>query len=174
MTGRILGAACALAIGFAVPGHAVAQARLTPEIPKPVEIGEAWHSDVTVVAIAPDGTWGVATEPSSSRAIANAIGDCRTRYQRAIGCGHRITSIRAGWSLAIRCGDNTIVVAARSLREAEQHAADRELELRQAYAPDMPPCVRVVSVDPSGAVVAPDVTELLRAVMARSSGVASR
>ena len=38
-----------------------------------------WDKDVTLVAIAPDGTWGVATEPFIGRAIANAIADCKKK-----------------------------------------------------------------------------------------------
>jgi hypothetical protein len=126
-----------------------------------------WDTDITVVAIAPDGTWGVATEPFINRAIANAIADCKNKYQSKIGCGSRITSIRGGWSIGKRCGDRSIFVAEESLAKAEQAAINREIELRQLYAPDMPPCVRVMSVDPNGDVVAPDVADLLRIVMER-------
>jgi len=121
-----------------------------------------WDKDVTLVAIAPDGTWGVATEPFIGRAIANAIADCKKKYQAKIGCGSRITSVRGGWSLGKRCGDRSIFVAEESLAKAEQAATDRETELRQLYAPDMPPCVRVMAVDPKGDVVAADVADLLR------------
>ena len=126
-----------------------------------------WDKDVTLVAIAPDGTWGVATEPFIGRAIANAITDCKKKYHGKIGCGSRITSVRGGWSLGKRCGDRSIFVAEESLAKAEQAATDRETELRQLYAPDMPPCVRVMSVDPNGDVVAPDVADLLRLVTQR-------
>jgi hypothetical protein len=120
--------------------------------------------DYTVVAIAPDGTWGVAIEPFINRAIANAIADCKNKYQSKIGCGSQITSIRGGWSIGMRCGNRSIFVAEATMAKAEQAAINRETELRQFYAPDMPPCVRVMSVDPNGYVVAPDVADLLRVV----------
>ena len=125
---------------------------------------EYWQKDITVVAIAPDGTWGVATEPTTGAAITNAIADCKKKYQSKIGCGSWITTIRGGWSIGKRCGNRSIFVAEGSLAEAEQAATNREVELRQLYAPDMPPCVRVMSVDPNGYVVAPDVADLLRVV----------
>src|SRR5262249_54192023 len=96
-----------------------------------------WQKDVTVVAIAPDGTWGVATEPRTGRAIANAIADCKNKYQSKIGCGSRIITVRGGWSKGKRCGDRSIFVAEESLAKAEQVATDQETELRQLYAPDM-------------------------------------
>jgi len=120
--------------------------------------------DYTVVAITPDGTWGVATDPITGRAIANAMADCKNKYQSKIGCGSRIITIRGGWSIGMRCGNRSIFVAEETLAKAEQAAINRETELRQFYAPDMPPCVRVMSVDPNGYVVAPDVADLLRVV----------
>jgi hypothetical protein len=127
---------------------------------------DEWN-DITVVAIAPDGTWGVATEPNLHRAINDAIGDCKRKYERKIGCGSQITSVVSGWSLGKRCGNYVIFVAEKSLAHAEQAATNREAELRQLYAPNMPPCVRVMSVDPHGNVVAPDVAELLRILVDR-------
>lgn len=42
------------------------------------------------------------------------------------------------WSLALRCGNENIIVAERSLAAAEQLARKREGELRRLYVPDMP------------------------------------
>jgi hypothetical protein len=104
------------------------------------ERGRYWQKDITVVAIAPDGTWGVATEPTTGHAIANAIADCKKKYQSKIGCGSRITTIRGGWSIGMRCGNRSIFVAEETLAKAEQAAINREIELRQLYAPGMPLC----------------------------------
>jgi hypothetical protein len=114
-----------------------------------------WSKEVTVVAIAPDGTWGVAIESNVNRAITDAIDHCRRKYHRKIGCGSELTIVAAGWSLGKRCGNRVIFVAAKSLAQAEQAATNREAELRRLYAPDMPPCVRVMSIDPRGNIVAP-------------------
>jgi len=136
-------------------------------VPPPASADDDGQKDVTVVAITPDGTWGVATEPTTGRAIANAIADCKSKYRSKIGCGSLITLVRGGWSIGKRCGNRSIFVAEPSLAQAEQAAINREIELRQLYAPAMPPCVRVMSVDPNGDVVAPDVADLLRIVTER-------
>lgn len=107
----------------------------------------------TVLTMAPDGSWGAATSLSTNRAIAGAIVNCKTMSQSEIGCGANFTAIRAGWSLGIRCGRENIIMAAKTLADAEQAAVNREIELRQLYVPDMSSCQRVVTVDPQGAIV---------------------
>ena len=108
---------------------------------------------VTVLTLARDGAWGTATEDSISRAIAFAIRDCKAMSQRLLGCGATYTTIRSGWSVAVLCGDETIIAAAAQLADAERMAIKREIELREVYRRDMPPCSRVATVNPNGAVV---------------------
>jgi len=124
----------------------------------------------TILTMAPNGSWGAATDDSVSAALAAAIARCNGRHQRAIGCGALFTTIRGGWSLGIRCGRENILASERTLAEAEQAAIDREVELRRLQGADMPPCVRVVSVDPSGTIVAPYAADLVRMVMHRQDG----
>ena len=114
-----------------------------------------WTKDVTVLTIAPDGTWGVGTEAFINGAIAQAIADCKRKYRGEIGCGYRQVSIRAGWSLVFRCGSENIIVAEPSLAAAEQMARTQEYELRAKYVPNMPACVRTVTVDPRGMIASP-------------------
>ena len=121
----------------------------------PVATPAVAADDWTVLTMAPDGSWGTATSFSINEAIAAAIVNCKIAYQHEIGCGAVSTTIRAGWSLGIRCGRENIVVAQRTLADAEQAARDREAELRWRYALDMPSCRRLVTVDSSGAIVAP-------------------
>ena len=106
------------------------------------------QDDWTVVTMAPDGAWGSATEPSVGHALAKAIGNCKAMSGTEIGCGAQFRAIQAGWVLATRCGDRNIVVAERRLADAERAARKRETDLRQLYAPDLPPCRRVLTVDP--------------------------
>jgi hypothetical protein len=106
--------------------------------------------DWTVVTAAPDGTLGVATAAAPGEAIAQAIRNCTRIFRERIGCGAQFKAVRAGWILAIRCGASNIIVAEPLLRDAERLAADREAELRRLYAPDLPPCRRVLTVDPQG------------------------
>ena len=134
-------AACALAVSFGALDTAFARTN-------------ALEEHFTVLTMAPNGSWGAATDISVNSAIARAIANCKTMSRESIGCGAYYTTIRGGWSLGIRCGRENIVVAAADLVEAEQAAANRERELRQVYVLDLPACARVVTVDPHGAVIA--------------------
>jgi len=106
-----------------------------------------WMLDYTALTLAPDGRWGTATEPYIYQAIAGAIANC-TKSGKP-GCGAYLSTIRAGWSLGLRCGDHIIVVAERTLADAERIARRRESQMRIGPAS---PCIRVVTVDPSGRV----------------------
>jgi hypothetical protein len=71
-----------------------------------------------------------------------------------LGCGAQFSVIRNGWIVAYRCGDRNILAAERVLADAEQAARERESELRTSYAPNLPPCRQVLTVDPRGEVAA--------------------
>src|SRR3954447_11332911 len=125
MRERILrAAACAISISVAGVSASSAQTALSPTPPLPTHTNAEWAKDVTVLAIAPDGTWGVATEPFVHQAFAKAIAHCESKYRHQIGCGYRTTSIRAGWILVMRCGGENIVASAKTLPLTEQAAID--------------------------------------------------
>jgi hypothetical protein len=109
----------------------------------------------TVLTMAPDGSWGAATDLFINRAIADAIRMCRHMSGKQLGCGAVLTSVQAGWSLGVRCGEENIVVADHNLVEAERMARQRELEFRFRHEIDLPPCGRVVTVDPQGRILTP-------------------
>jgi hypothetical protein len=113
-----------------------------------------WRDYVTVVTMAPDGSWGVATELTAGRAIVGAIRRCRAMTRAELGCGAQFSAIREGWIVAYRCGDTNIVTAVRALADAVQAAHERESELRAFYMPNLPPCRQVLTVDPRGEVTA--------------------
>jgi hypothetical protein len=121
----------------------------------------------TVLTMSLNGSWGAATNDFVGTAVSAAIADCRRRFRRATGCGALQTTVKAGWSLGIRCGNKNILVAEKTLLEAEQAAIDQEVELRRQHGGDLPPCVRVVTVDASGIVVAPYAAGLVGMVMRR-------
>jgi hypothetical protein len=155
MIGRIfLGLACAMSLGLG-PFGAHAQSSW-----QELAAREDWMHDFTVLTMFGDA-WGSATEPDINRAIARAIANCKTMSGPELGCGAYFTSIRAGWSLGIRCGRETVIVAEKDLAEAERSALRREVELRTHYLPDMPACFRVVTIDPSGRSVAPELARQL-------------
>jgi hypothetical protein len=102
--------------------------------------------------MAPGGSWGVATEIAMGSALARAIGNCKVMSKNKIGCGAQARAIRAGWIVGLRCGNISIIEAGRLLPQAERAARNREAELKQAYARDMPPCRRVLAAGPGGAI----------------------
>lgn len=155
-------AACALCISAAGVGASYAQKALSSNRSLLAQTKAEWAKDVTALVIAPDGTWGTATEPYPGQALAKAIANCKTKYRGEIGCGYQSTFVREGWSLGIRCGQVNIIVAEKTLLAAEQAAVESEFTQRRDYQPNMPPCVRMVTVDPDGKVIAPDVTRLLQ------------
>jgi hypothetical protein len=112
-----------------------------------------WENDWTVVTMARNGSWGIATAPSQGPAIGSAIHDCKAMSLGQSDCGAQFTTIRAGWTIANLCGGHKVIVTGFSLGDAEKAALDREIELQLFYAPDLPPCKRVVTVDPAGAIV---------------------
>jgi hypothetical protein len=110
--------------------------------------GEDW----TVVTVARDGSWGVANASSIGQAIAAAIRSCRAMAGTSSDCGAQFEATRNGWALANLCGDRKIIVAASNLADAEAAARRRETDLRRHHAPDLPPCRRVLTVEPGGVV----------------------
>lgn len=146
----LLGAACALALTLGALAAAFAQSASS----QPPAI-EEWAHDFTVLTMAPDGAWGTATDSRINRAIYLAISNCKAMSEMELGCGSYMTTVRGGWSLGIRCGRENIIASDRDLDVAEERARRREIELREHYVRDMPPCERVVTVDPNGLVVAP-------------------
>jgi hypothetical protein len=108
---------------------------------------------LTVVTMARDGSWGVATAGSTGEAIATAVRACRAMAGAPTDCGALFTATRGRWVLANLCGDHQIIVGAGTLEDAEATAREREIETRRTYVPDLPPCRRVLTVDPAGAVV---------------------
>jgi hypothetical protein len=119
---------------------------------------DEWQRDWTVVTIAPDGAWGVATDMYMIKALAEAVDQCTAKAARKIdyvGCGSHFTTIRAGWTVGLRCGQRNIISAEASLDDAEKRANWREYELRRLYDPDMPRCERIMTVDPDGRVIGP-------------------
>src|SRR5262249_5566992 len=120
----------------------------------------------TVLTMAPDGAWGAATDAAVNQAIARALSSCKARSRSEIGCGAYSTAIRSGWSLGIRCGRSNIVVSANDLADAERAAGERDGVLRQGSVPTIPPCRRVVPIDPRGPIAAADPNELQAAIPA--------
>src|SRR5262249_28165923 len=117
--------------------------------------GGVFGEAVTVLTMARGGAWGTATETSTSRAIALAIRNCQTMSRSLLGCGAMFTTVRSGWSVALLCGDEPVISGSTEGAEAERLVLERETELREVHRRDLPPCARIVTVDPNGVVVTP-------------------
>lgn len=132
---------------------------------------QTWEHPWTVVTMAPDGSWGAATEDYIYQAIAGAVSNCKRMSRQDIGCGAQLRAIRFGWIVALRCGTTNIIAAEESIAAAENAAADRESALRLVDDEEMPPCLRVLTVNPYGNVIrhGPDIDRAGRAVSESSS-----
>jgi hypothetical protein len=75
--------------------------------------------EMTVVTMARDGSWGVATAASQGEAIAGAVRDCRARASAPTDCGAQFVTTRGGWVIGYLCGDHKIIVAAQTREAAE-------------------------------------------------------
>src|ERR1044072_985711 len=87
------------------PGHAINDDRNTVH-------------PMTILTLSRVGGWGVATDHNVSLAIADAIRDCKAMSSVPSDCGAKFTSIFVGWSVAVLCGNETIIAAAHSLVDA--------------------------------------------------------
>ena len=152
-----LGIVCSIAVAASTLDTSFSQSTSRQQQPPAIE---EWARDFTVLTMAADGAWGTATDPRVNRAIYLAISNCKAMSKLKLGCGAYQTTVRGGWSLGIRCGSENIIKADRVLAEAERQARKREADLREFYAPNMPPCVRVVTIDPNGDIVAPPVPQV--------------
>jgi hypothetical protein len=106
----------------------------------------------TVLTIAPNGSWGSATSIFLRQAITEAMANCVAMSGSKLGCGYTSKTIQGGWMLGVRCGSENILAASKVLANAELAAFNRETELRQDGR-KMPPCFRLITVDPDGFVV---------------------
>ena len=78
---------------------------------------------------------------SRAKAVALAIADCRQMRRRSGDCGSLLVTLQEGWAIAMVCGDYGILVAERTLADAEAGAASREARLRAKVAEAVPDCV---------------------------------
>ena len=152
MNKRLFAIAFGALIVAPVAGHMALGASGSPPTAAPGSYPDWWR-DVTVLAVAPDGTWGVGTDKIFDSAVARALADCKRKYRREIGCGYQQTAVRAGWSVMFRCGGENIIASERRLADAIQQARRQEIQIRMHYQPDMSRCERIVTVDPRGSVV---------------------
>ena len=91
----------------------------------------------------------------SARGDHRCVASCRAMGNVSSDCGAQFRAARGEWVVANLCGTHRIIAAGRSLEDAERQALRSEISLQLVYVSDLPPCKRVVTVNPSGAVVRP-------------------
>jgi hypothetical protein len=106
-----------------------------------------------VVTVARNGAWGVPTDPVQFQAIVGAIRACRERSPVAADCGALLKVNRGGWIVGSRCGHLSILASGATILDAEEAESHHEAALRADHLPALPGCVRLITVDPRGAVV---------------------
>ena len=116
------------------------------------DAADDWDQDWTVVTMARDGSWGAGVDRHLAAANAAAIRECRAVSGGGSDCGADLAAIRDGWIVGLRCDDYRILVTGRDLKDVEVTALNREIDLQQIYAPDLPACRRVLTIDARGAV----------------------
>jgi hypothetical protein len=131
---RRLGTAC-FALFLAAPGLSAA----------------AEETNWTVVTVARNGNWGIASARTQGEAIAGALLRCQAMTADESDCGAEFVAFRSGLALALMCGDDHVIVTANDSEEAHSSALDRLLALRGLYGPDFPACQHLLQIDSSGA-----------------------
>jgi hypothetical protein len=103
-------------------------------------------SDTWTAVTVARSSWGAATAYSLSQAIALAVRDCRSKTTRPSDCGAEIKTIKAGYIVAMRCGNYRALISADTLDDAEFALAQRILQLRYISKAALGPCVRIIQV----------------------------
>src|SRR5262245_42029757 len=114
----------------------------------PIAATAAGLDELTVVTLAQDGSWGVATAASQGPAIAGAIRDCRAMAGGTTDCGAQFATTRGGWVVAKLCGNHKIIVTAETRQAADEAALVQELALKRLHV-----CTRVLTIGPHGVVL---------------------
>jgi hypothetical protein len=95
----------------------------------------------TAVTLARDGAVGQALHSSRAKAVSLAIAECGRMRRWSNDCGSLLVTLQEGWAIAMLCGDHPILVAERTLADAEARATSRETRLRAKVDEAVPECV---------------------------------
>lgn len=104
----------------------------------------------TVLTVARNGNWGIATAGTQGEAIASALRKCQTMTADESDCGAELVAFRSGLALALLCGEHRVIVTAPDAEQADRSALDRLLALRERHGPDFPACQHLLRIDAHG------------------------
>ncbi len=105
----------------------------------------------TVLTVARNGNWGIASARTQGEAIAGAVDRCQAMTADKSDCGAEFVAFRTGLALALMCGDHRVIVTANDADEADSSALERLLALRGLYGADFPACRHLLRIDSYGA-----------------------
>ena len=105
----------------------------------------------TVLTVAGNGSWGIASARTQGEAITGALLRCQAMTADESDCGAEFVAFRSGVALALMCGDHRVIVTANDSEEAENSALDRLVALRGLYGADFPGCQHLLRIDSHGA-----------------------
>lgn len=105
----------------------------------------------TVLTVARNGNWGIASARTQGEAIAGALLRCQAMTADESDCGAEFVAFRSGLALALMCGDYRVLVTANDSEEADNSALDRLIALRALHGPDFPACQHLLRIDSRGA-----------------------
>ena len=111
----------------------------------------AEETNWTVLTVARNGNWGIASERTRSEAIAGALGRCQAMTPDESDCGAALVAFRSGSGLALLCGDHRVIVSANDPEKADSSAIARIIVLRELYGMDFPACQHLLRIDFNGA-----------------------
>ena len=103
----------------------------------------------TVLTVARNGNWGIATAGTQGEAIASALRKCQTMTADESDCGAELVAFRSGLALALLCGEHRVIVTAPTPR-SRQLGPRRLLALRGRHGPDFPACRHLLRIDAHG------------------------
>ena len=111
----------------------------------------AEETNWTVLTVARNGGWGIATAPTQGEAIAGAVFRCQAMTAGESDCGAELVAFKSGLAMALLCGDHRVIVTANDPAEADGFALDRLVLLRELYGSDFPVCQHLLQIDAHGA-----------------------
>ena len=111
----------------------------------------AEETNWTVLTVARNGGWGIATAPTQGEAIAGAVFRCQAMTAGESDCGAELVAFKSGLAMALLCGDHRVIVTANDVGEADGFALDRLVLLREVYGSDFPVCQHLLQIDAHGA-----------------------
>jgi hypothetical protein len=120
----------------------------------------AEETNWTVLTVARNGNWGIASARTQGDAIAGAVLRCQAMTADESDCGAELVAFRSGLALALMCGDYHVIVTANDPADADGFALDRLVVLSELYGPEFPVCQRLLQIDSHGALTTFKATRL--------------